>query len=618
MATGEGKSVLFMLPAICVPGGLTVVVVPLVALRQDMIQRCRGHGIKCAEWKAGRPMDDVSMVLVTPESAVSEHFGTFLNRVKIRLDRIVIDECHVILNDSTNFRRRMSQLGKLVNAEVQTVLLTATLPPSKEGELWKRMYWTEEQVSMFRARTTRRNIQYQVIELGEGSRQKEWDETVIRVAEAKHKQYYPGKVIVYANTVKKVKDLADGLGVDAYYSAADMKAEKFEDFRSGREQVIVATSALGLGVDIPDIRAVIHADQPRDLEDYVQESGRAGRDRQKSEAIIVICPSRAPVKRDVVGLHEQERDELVERYIQQRDVEERSRVCRRVILDRHMDGIERAECQSNEEACDVCCPDEVEVEVEVEEGEGEREGDLEQQDMELTRVIVDRVVERIPICSSQGVSEVGISEVDIQSFRQEQGVRSQPREQAIEQTKEEAEGWRKLEERICFWHGKCAICVIAGREDGNSHDLYQCRAQGSREAQAIYQKIRQGIVYMPGAACNNCGVPIAMCNRYSEGRDGNHRLIPGVQCKYRGTVISGWVGMMWAFKTQTFPRWEDQLGVARIEKELAWDFTRGGLVSSYLGERIELNGQGVSRIAIEFSKMASRVRRQIEEQKRQG
>lgn len=71
MATGEGKSVLFMLPAICVPGGLTVVVVPLIALRQDMIQRCRGHGIKCAEWKAGRAIDDVSMVLVTPESAVS-------------------------------------------------------------------------------------------------------------------------------------------------------------------------------------------------------------------------------------------------------------------------------------------------------------------------------------------------------------------------------------------------------------------------------------------------------------------------------------------------------------------------------------------------------------------
>ena len=134
----------------------------------------------------------------------------------------------------------------------------------------------------------------------------------------------------------------------------------------------------------------------------------------------------------------------------------------------------------------------------------------------------------------------------------------------------------------------------------------------------MYQKIRQGIVYMAGAACNNCGVPLAMCNRYSEGRDGNHRLIPGVQCKYRGTIISGWVGMMCAFRGQTFPRWERQVEEARISRESAWDFSRGGSVSLYLGGKIDLNGQGVSQIAIEFSKTALRVRRQMEEKERRS
>ena len=135
MATGEGKSLLFMLPAICVPGGLTIVVVPLISLRQDMMERCRAHGITCVEWKNGRPADDVSMVLVTPESAVGESFHTYLNRVKIRLDRIVIDECHVMLNDDPKFRKRMSKMGELMRAESQTILLTATLPPSREAEL---------------------------------------------------------------------------------------------------------------------------------------------------------------------------------------------------------------------------------------------------------------------------------------------------------------------------------------------------------------------------------------------------------------------------------------------------------------------------------------------------
>ena len=120
---------------------------------------------------------------------------------------------------------------------------------------------------------------------------------------------------MYANTVKKVKELADRLGVDRYYSTADIKAEKFKDFRSGREQVIIATSTLGLGVNIPDIRAVIYADKLRNLEDYVQESGRAGRDGEKSEAIVITCPSRVPAKRKDISLRERERQELVKRFI---------------------------------------------------------------------------------------------------------------------------------------------------------------------------------------------------------------------------------------------------------------------------------------------------------------
>jgi superfamily II DNA helicase RecQ len=76
--------------------------------------------------------------------------------------------------------------------------------------------------------------------------------------------------------------------VDAYYSDADLKAEKFEDFRSRRTQLIVATSALGLGIDIPDIRAVVYVDWPFGMIEYSQEGGRVGRDRQASENIVII------------------------------------------------------------------------------------------------------------------------------------------------------------------------------------------------------------------------------------------------------------------------------------------------------------------------------------------
>ncbi|KAF4310443.1 Helicase [Botryosphaeria dothidea] len=101
MPTGAGKSILFMLPAWTEPGGTTVVVVPLIALRADMKERCSKLGISCTEWEARRPPDAESIVLVTLEAALSDEFMTFLNRLRAmrQLDRIIINECHVVLND---------------------------------------------------------------------------------------------------------------------------------------------------------------------------------------------------------------------------------------------------------------------------------------------------------------------------------------------------------------------------------------------------------------------------------------------------------------------------------------------------------------------------------------
>ena len=99
MGTGGGKSLLFMLPAACsaqvrgvgVPG-MTVVVIPMIALRQDLKRRCDEVGIKCAEWESRQPQSDVSIMLVTPESAVSKAFQTFLIRVQAtkQLERITV------------------------------------------------------------------------------------------------------------------------------------------------------------------------------------------------------------------------------------------------------------------------------------------------------------------------------------------------------------------------------------------------------------------------------------------------------------------------------------------------------------------------------------------------
>ncbi|KAH3934077.1 hypothetical protein HBH53_264890 [Parastagonospora nodorum] len=96
MGTGAGKSILFMLPA-SVSTGLTIVVVPLVALRFDMKERCDKLRIASAEWNSRRSDESAQIMFVTPEAAVGEAFGQYMNRQQAmgRLDRIVVDECHV-------------------------------------------------------------------------------------------------------------------------------------------------------------------------------------------------------------------------------------------------------------------------------------------------------------------------------------------------------------------------------------------------------------------------------------------------------------------------------------------------------------------------------------------
>jgi superfamily II DNA helicase RecQ len=164
----------------------------------------------------------------------------------------------MVLNESTTFRRHLQRLGRLVKIASQMIIVTATLPVSKTEVLKTNMFWSRLEVREFRMRTARTNIRYSV-HMVEGS-QREHDKAVVQVVEFKFRQYQPGKMIVYCNSTTGVSKYADMLGVDTYYSDADLKAEKFEDFCSRRTQLIIATSALGLGIDIPDICAVVHMD----------------------------------------------------------------------------------------------------------------------------------------------------------------------------------------------------------------------------------------------------------------------------------------------------------------------------------------------------------------------
>ncbi|KAI8682258.1 hypothetical protein NCS56_00348100 [Fusarium sp. Ph1] len=330
--TGGGKSLTFMLPAYCTPDGVTVVVTPLVALQDDMAGRCAKMGIDAYTWKSRGVQRAASLVFVTPESAVSKGFRTFVERMhgQQKLDRVVVDECHTVLGYSKTFRPQMGRLGEtLQDFGVPVVCLTATLKPTQERAFFKELRFIAERVRMFREPTTRPNIQYRVnvvededgsssgqaaantgrkrrtikaerhIVNGEGEEEGEEDDDavvdrvcdIVRTWTAEHEE---GKVIIYGGTIKRVQGIANRLGCVAYWRGVSNAAEKArrvgEWMRStgGEAGWIAATNALGMGIDDPNVRLVVHAGIPRALVSLVQESGRGGRDGRKSESVVVI------------------------------------------------------------------------------------------------------------------------------------------------------------------------------------------------------------------------------------------------------------------------------------------------------------------------------------------
>ncbi len=150
-----------------------------------------------------------------------------------------------------------------------------------------------------------------------------------------------GKVVMMCESKDTVREIVEARLFPCEMFHADLpdevKEETLDEFRVGSIRVIVATGAFGMGIDIPNIRLIVHVDNPRNMRDYGQASGRAGRDGLPSRAIII---------RGGIDF----KNELVSRYM---DPERRE--CRRIEIDRYLDGsTARARCEEGEYACDWC------------------------------------------------------------------------------------------------------------------------------------------------------------------------------------------------------------------------------------------------------------------------
>ena len=164
LPTGLGKSLLFQLPASIDFLEVTIVILPLLSLLQGQLARARALNISATIFDSRNPPDSVQLVFTTPESSITSDFQNFLHRLKQykRLNRIIIDECHEVLNSTQTFRKNIRRLDKLIEKRTQIILLTATLPPRYKSSLFDILYLSPEKLFKYRLSSNRSNIRYSV------------------------------------------------------------------------------------------------------------------------------------------------------------------------------------------------------------------------------------------------------------------------------------------------------------------------------------------------------------------------------------------------------------------------------------------------------------------------
>lgn len=307
LPTGRGKSLCYQVPALTyrrAGRGPALVVSPLIALIDDQVDALRGHGVQAAALHSNldaqvqrdtiRAFVDgtLDLLFVSPERAGQVRFRAQLAKAKVSL--LAIDEAHCVSQWGHDFRPdylRLHELRTVVDAPV--VALTATATPRVLDEIVKHLEMKDP--AMVRGGFERDNLAFAVTQPGAQKARIE----ALR-GELERAGFTPGRTdpslgrtIVYASTRKNAQTIctelrALGFAAGYYHAGRTQLAREraHRSFAATRTNILVATNAYGMGIDLPDVRLIVHAQAPGTLAAYYQEAGRAGRDGAPARCVL--------------------------------------------------------------------------------------------------------------------------------------------------------------------------------------------------------------------------------------------------------------------------------------------------------------------------------------------
>ena len=313
LPTGTGKSLCYQVPALSrydKTGALTVVISPLVALMADQVAGLEKRGIGCCVTVNGLlsmperadaldrvRLGDAGILLISPEQLRSRSLRRVLDQREI--GGWVLDEAHCLSRWGHDFRPDYRYVGRFIREKagagpVPSVLcLTATAKPDVVEDIAR--HFRDElgiELAVFDGGAERANLAFEVIPTTGGEKFSD----IFQVLTSHLPPGMPGGAIVYCATQQQSEDIAEylqlkGVAADRFHAGLPPETRKGVQrrFLAGELRAIAATNAFGMGIDKPDVRLVIHADIPGSLENYLQEAGRAGRDRDPARCVLLYA-----------------------------------------------------------------------------------------------------------------------------------------------------------------------------------------------------------------------------------------------------------------------------------------------------------------------------------------